>query len=240
MNVKKSKAVISLLTIVFVTGVFSLARANSTYSGYFNSAYTSSSLAGPGNCAVCHTSVPSLNPFGSDFKNHGKNQAALTAIESLDSDGDGSTNKVEINAGTFPGDPNSHPVVSDTKAPIVTGFSIPATSASLTVSITTFTATDNVGVNGYLVTESATAPSASAAGWSPSAPVSYTFSTAGAKILYAWAEDAAGNISTSRSASVNVTLPVHFGRHRSDRHRIQHPRDLGLVDRFDYHVHGDR
>jgi hypothetical protein len=207
MNERKSKIAISLLAMVFVTGVFGLAHANSTYSGYFNSAYPSSSLANSGNCAVCHTSVPNLNPYGSDFKAHGKNQAALTAIESLDSDGDGSTNKVEINAGTFPGDPNSHPVVSDTIAPTVAGFSIPATSASLTVSITTFTATDNIGVTGYLVTESATAPSASAAGWSPSAPASYAFSTAGAKTLYAWAKDAAGNISTSRSAPVNVTLP---------------------------------
>jgi hypothetical protein len=207
MNVRKSKIGIVLLAIGFVTGVFGLARANSTYSGYFNSAYSGSTLAGAANCAVCHSSVPSLNPFGSDFKNHGKNQAALTAIESLDSDGDGSTNKAEIDAGTYPGDPNSHPVVSDTTAPTVTAFGIPSTSASLTVSITTFTATDNVGVTGYLVTESAAAPSASAAGWSPSAPVSYTFSTAGAKTLYAWAEDAAGNISTGRSASVNVTLP---------------------------------
>jgi hypothetical protein len=207
MNGRKRKIVIPLLAMVFVTGVFSLAQANSTYSGYFNSAYPSSSLAGAGNCAVCHTSVPNLNPYGSDFKSHGKNQAALTAIASLDSDGDGSNNKVEIDAGTFPGDSSSHPVVSDTVAPTVTAFSLPPTSASLTVSITTFAATDNVGVTGYLVTESAVTPSASAAGWNPSAPASYTFSTAGAKTLYAWAEDAAGNISTSRSASVNVTLP---------------------------------
>jgi hypothetical protein len=205
MNVRKSKIVITLLAMVFVTGVFGLARANSTYSGYFNSAYPSSPLAGSGNCAVCHTSVPNLNPYGSDFKNHSKNQAALTAIESLDSDGDGSTNRVEINTGTFPGDPNSHPVVSDTIAPTITGFSIPATSASLTVSITTFTATDNIGVTGYLVTESATAPSASAAGWSPSAPSSYTFTTSGTKTPFAWARDAAGNVSSSLSATVIVT-----------------------------------
>jgi hypothetical protein len=206
MNVRKSKIGIVLFGLVCVIGFFGLAHGNSTYSGYFNSAYSGSSLAGSGNCAVCHTNIPGLNSYGSDFKNHGKNQAALTAIESLDSDGDGSANKVEINAGTFPGDPNSHPVVSDTIAPTVTGFSIPATSASLTVTITTLTATDNVGVSGYLVTESATAPSATAPGWSPSTPVSYTFSTAGAKTLYAWAEDAAGNVSTSRSASVNITL----------------------------------
>ena len=205
MNVRKTKIGIVLLGLVCVTGFFGLAHGNSTYSGYFNSAYPSSSLASAGNCAVCHTSPPNLNPYGSDFKNHGKNQAALTAIESLDSDGDGSANRVEIDAGTSPGDSNSHPVVSDTVAPTVTGFSIPATSASLTVSITTFTATDNVGVTGYLVTESATAPSASAAGWRSSAPSSYTFTTSGTKTLYAWAKDAAGNVSTGLSATVTVT-----------------------------------
>lgn len=206
MNVRKSKIGIVLLAMVFVTGVFGLARANSTYSGYFNSAYSGSTLAGAGNCAVCHTSVPNLNPFGSDFKNHGKNQAALTAIESLDSDGDGFTNRVEIDAGTFPGDSNSHPVVSDTIAPTVTGFSIPATSASLTVSITTFTATDNVGVTGYLVTESASAPSASVSDWSATPPGSYTCSGTGARTLYGWAKDAAGNVSAGRSASTTITL----------------------------------
>lgn len=205
MNVRKSIVGFVLLAMGFVTGVVGLARANSTYSGYFNTAYSGSTLAGAGNCAICHTSPPNLNPYGSDFKNHGKNQTALTAIESLDSDGDGSTNKAEIDAGTFPGDPNSHPVVSDTTAPTVTGFSIPATSASLTVSITTFTGTDNVGVTGYLVTESSAAPSASAAGWSASAPSGYTFTTSGTKTLFAWAKDAVGNVSNSFSATINVT-----------------------------------
>ncbi len=95
----------------------------------------------------------------------------------------------------------------DSAPPNVTGFTIPSTSTSLTVSITTFTATDNVGVTGYIVTESATAPSASATGWSATAPVNFTASAAGARTLYAWAKDAAGNVSTSRSASVTITLP---------------------------------
>jgi hypothetical protein len=95
---------------------------------------------------------------------------------------------------------------ADTISPVVTGFTAPAASSSLTVSITSFTATDNIGVTGYLVNESATAPSASAGGWTSSAPTSYTFATAGGKTLYAWARDAAGNVSAGRSASVTVTL----------------------------------
>jgi hypothetical protein len=56
------------------------------------------------------------------------------------------------------------PPAADTTPPTVTSFSLPATSNSLTVAITTFTATDNVGVTGYLLTESATKPDTSAAG----------------------------------------------------------------------------
>jgi hypothetical protein len=100
----------------------------------------------------------------------------------------------------------SLPPAADTTAPTVTAFTIPTTSNSLTVSITTFTATDNIGVTRCIVTETASAPSASAAGWTTSAPTSYTFATAGAKTLYAWAKDAAGNVSTSRSASVTISL----------------------------------
>jgi beta-mannanase len=94
--------------------------------------------------------------------------------------------------------------VADTTAPTVTTFSVPATASSLIVPITTFTATDNVAVTGYLVTESATPPAANAA-WTSPAPAGYTFATAGNKTLYAWVKDAAGNVSASQSATVTVT-----------------------------------
>jgi subtilisin family serine protease/regulation of enolase protein 1 (concanavalin A-like superfamily) len=94
----------------------------------------------------------------------------------------------------------------DTTAPTVTAFSVPPSHWSLTVPITTLAATDNVGVTGYLVTPTSVRPSASATGWSVSAPGSYTFTTAGAKSLYAWAKDAAGNVSAARYATVTVSL----------------------------------
>ena len=94
---------------------------------------------------------------------------------------------------------------SDTIVPVVSEFSIPSTSSSLTVSVTTFTASDNVAVTGYLLTESSTKPLATASGWISGKPTSYTFATAGAKTLYAWAKDAAGNVSASRSTTVNIT-----------------------------------
>ncbi|MEY6432515.1 DUF4082 domain-containing protein [Thioalkalicoccus limnaeus] len=95
---------------------------------------------------------------------------------------------------------------SDTTAPTVTAFTVPATASTLTVPITTFTATDNVGVTGYLVNESPTKPAATASGWTTTKPASYTFASAGSKTLYAWAKDAAGNVSASRSAGVTITM----------------------------------
>ncbi|MGE5300500.1 MAG: carboxypeptidase regulatory-like domain-containing protein [Acidobacteriota bacterium] len=94
----------------------------------------------------------------------------------------------------------------DKTAPIVTVFSIPSTSNSLTVPISAFAATDNVAVTGYMVTQTSTQPSARATGWTTAPPASYTFSSAGTKTLYAWAKDAAGNVSASKSATVTITL----------------------------------
>ena len=96
----------------------------------------------------------------------------------------------------------------DTTSPTVDTFVIPATSTSLTVPITTFTATDDTLVTGYLLTETDSAPASDDAGWEAEAPTEYVFSTEGTKTLYAWAKDAAGNVSTSRSDSVTIALPV--------------------------------
>ncbi len=95
---------------------------------------------------------------------------------------------------------------ADSTRPTITAFSVPGTSSSLTVPITAFSATDNVGVTGYMVTESFTAPAATAAGWTATAPTSYTVSAGGVRTLYAWAKDAAGNVSVSRSTSVSITV----------------------------------
>ena len=97
--------------------------------------------------------------------------------------------------------------VADVTAPVVTAFTIPATASSLTLAISSFTASDSTGVTGYLLTESSTAPSAGAAGWTASVPASYTFASAGSKTLYAWAKDAAGNVSSSINRSVTISLP---------------------------------
>ena len=194
--------------IAAIVGSFSMAYGLSSYLSSFNTTYGTAGTP-IAVCALCHpagggNSATNLNNYGIDYANNGYNYAA---IANLDSDGDGYTNIVEINARTFPGDATSHTTAADTTAPVVSGFVVPASSSSLTIAITTFTATDNVGVTGYLVTETGTTPLASAAGWSATAPTGYTFGAAGAKTLYAWAKDGAGNISAPVSKTVTITLP---------------------------------
>ena len=89
----------------------------------------------------------------------------------------------------------------DVTIPTVTAFTIP-TSAQLTVPVTTFTATDNVTVSGYCLTEINSSTSCS---WSTTVPNIYIFTTAGSKTLYAWAKDSVANISLPLSATLNVT-----------------------------------
>ena len=116
------------------------------------------------------------------------------------------------------------PPTTDTTPPTVSAFSIPSTASSLSVPITTLTATDNVAVTGYLLTESSSSPVPTATGWTAIAPGSYTFASAGSKTLYAWARDAAGNVSASKSANVTVTItttstgPEPTGWYAGDMH----------------------
>ena len=206
MKVRKTQIyTVFLLIMAFMIGFFSLAHANMGYMNAFVSQYPKSSLATNSNCVVCHTSPPTLNPYGSDFK---KKKFNFVAIESMDSDGDKIPNRTELDNGTYPGDPSSPlPPPTDTTPPTVTSLNIPPSSNSLMVPITSFLATDNVGVTGYLVTESSSKPNASDSGWSDSVPQNYTFTTGGTKTLYAFAKDAAGNVSDGLSATVTVTLP---------------------------------
>lgn len=96
----------------------------------------------------------------------------------------------------------------DATPPVITAFTFPSVYNSLIVPISTFTATDNVGVAGYLLTETGTTPSSSAGGWSSTKPTAYTFSSYGAKTLYAWAKDAAGNVSASFSGKTTISSPI--------------------------------
>ena len=95
----------------------------------------------------------------------------------------------------------SNGCIVDSQPPEVTAFTIPATSSSRTVPIATFSATDNMSITAYLITESAITPLTTATGWTAMAPTSYTFSGCGSKTLYAWVHDVAGNVSQTASAT---------------------------------------
>jgi hypothetical protein len=154
-----------LFIITFLLACDIIAYAKSGDLTAFNNTYGTSATK-LNTCLLCHPVVPSLNSYGNAYKNNG---CSFKNIEPLDSDGDGYSSIAEINARTFPGDPASKPNSIDTVAPAVTAFSIPSISSSLTVPITTFAATDNIKVTGYLLTETSVKPLASAGGWSVSA-----------------------------------------------------------------------
>jgi hypothetical protein len=84
------------------------AYAQPSYLSSFQSTYPTAA-ATLGQCVLCHIDPAGggpTNPFGTDYGNNGH---SFPAIEQLDSDGDGFTNIVEIQALTWPGDPTSHP-----------------------------------------------------------------------------------------------------------------------------------
>ena len=205
----KSKITMIIMIMGLALGGFSSAFGGSSYMNPFNTANVPAGRT-VYNCGICHTTTNGSSSarvqFGADWARLRGNPinysvATNNALAILDSDGDGITNLAEIQANTNPGVANT----GDMTLPVVSTFTVPATATTLTVAITALTATDNVGVTGYLVNESATKPAAG--NWPASRPTSYTFPSAGTKTLYAWVRDAAGNVSASRSAGVTITLP---------------------------------
>ena len=101
---------IYLLVIVYSLSTATKGSANSTDNSNARTKYPKIVNTRLDSCSLCHTSnIPSLNPYGQAYKNNGRSVAALGAIESSDSDGDGFTNIQEIMALTFPGDPSDFP-----------------------------------------------------------------------------------------------------------------------------------
>jgi len=82
-------------------------------------------------CQTCHDSEVygydgagdienTMNEYGVDYKAAGRNETAVTSINTLDSDGDGYTNGEEINAGAFPGNADDHPGLTPAPSKIYT------------------------------------------------------------------------------------------------------------------------
>jgi len=71
-----------------------------------------------GSCQWCHYKygydgsgniLETMNQYGKDYHDNGRNASAVKAIEAIDSDGDGYTNIQEIEAVRFPGDAGDDP-----------------------------------------------------------------------------------------------------------------------------------
>ncbi|MDK9719370.1 MAG: hypothetical protein OEL57_15925, partial [Trichlorobacter sp.] len=95
----------------------------------------------------------------------------------------------------------------DSSAPVISAFEIPATTKTKTIPFITLTATDNVAITGWMVTETGTAPAAGDAGWLATKPTGYAVTTNGSKTIYAWAKDAVGNLSAPVQATTSLQIP---------------------------------
>lgn len=98
------------------------------------------------------------------------------------------------------------PVTADTTAPTVATFTVASPSTSLDIPIAAFTASE-AGAS-FLITEDSTPPLAGAAGWSASAPTTYTVATAGTKTLYPWVKDEEGNVSSVYGSPATVIVMI--------------------------------
>jgi hypothetical protein len=104
-------------------------------------------------------------------------------------------------------------IQKDTTAPSGSVSINSGASKTNSIAVTlTLSATDNIGVTGYYVSQNSTTPSSSASGWtsvstttSYAGSVSYTLSSGdGSKTVYAWFKDSSGNVSSY--ASDDITL----------------------------------
>ncbi len=95
---------------------------------------------------------------------------------------------------------------TDNSAPSVITFSATSPVNDYIIPITSFSATDNVAITGFMITDSSAAPLADDEAWNDSPPTAYTVYENGVYVLYPWAKDAAGNVSPVYNDSPTVTV----------------------------------
>jgi uncharacterized repeat protein (TIGR02543 family) len=91
-------------------------------------------------------------------------------------------------SATFAADVVIPPV--DTTPPVITTVNLPPTNPTLTLPIPTsaITGSDNTGITGYLLSDSATTPPATDPGWQPTVPQTFTFKTWGNNVIYTFCQ----------------------------------------------------
>ncbi len=107
---------LGMIATVLVFASFVVVLAKSSYKTTFNNLYGTGGKT-LDTCNTCHMNGFDYNPYGADMKtemDNGKSDLqAIQAIEGTDSDSDTYSNLAEINAGTFPGNPDSTLPVED-------------------------------------------------------------------------------------------------------------------------------
>lgn len=90
--------------------------------------------------------------------------------------------------------------------PVIESFILTSTNQATSQQVTfTLSGTDNKGITGWYVSENPASPAVGDPGWTASAPSQFTLSGGfGGKTLYAWAKDEDGNVSSSRSISLDI------------------------------------
>ncbi len=140
---------------------------------------------------------------GSRALNTGDNAACAAApVDNLDQRGVHRPQGAKCDIGAYEMD-------VDPAAPTVDAFTTAPFTASFDIPITSFTASDDLGVTGYKITAAATTPLAGDTGWSTTAPVTYTVGAYGNYTLYPWVKDASGNVSLLFSfPSTVIVTPI--------------------------------
>ena len=99
--------------------------------------------------------------------------------------------------------PASARTLLDTTPPTVS-LGAPARATKRTIPITVSGSDAGSGISGYDVSENGADPAPDATAWTASAPTSFTLSAGdGAKTIYAWTRDRAGNLASRASAVVD-------------------------------------
>jgi CSLREA domain-containing protein len=198
-----------------VTNLVNTIIANSTSGGDCSGtlATNTNNLIEDGSCSPALSGDPLLGPLadnggptqtfallaGSNAIDAGDDTTcAASPVSNLDQRGITRPNSAHCDIGAYE--------YADASIPTVTAFTVTSLTNSLTIPIMAFTASDDATLTGYMVTETSTPPPAGAAGWTASAPTTYTVGSAGSYTLYPWVKDAVGNVSAVYGSSASVTV----------------------------------
>ena len=183
------------------------AEAVPGYLSSFTNTYPNTTSTALNSCILCHQTAsgsPSSprNSYGNAYSSNGH---SFTAIQNLDSDGDGASNITEINAGFFPGNASSTPP-SANRAPVAVNdsYSVDA-GATLTVSAPGVLGNDTDQDNNPLTAVLASGPSSGAFNLSSNGSFTYTPTIGSGQVTFTYrAND--GTVNSNNTATVTITV----------------------------------